>query len=50
LVTTTRQIDNFNIGLNGAIGVSGNNLSVMAAGEFFRLRYVASTNSWYQIA
>lgn len=50
LVTTTQQINNFNIGLNGAIGVFGNNLSVMTAGDFFRLRYVASTNSWYQIA
>ena len=49
LVTTTQQITSFTLALNGAsaaYGVPGN----LAAQDFFRMRFVQATNSWYRIA
>lgn len=49
LVTTTQQITSFTLALNGAAAVYGAP-STMAAEDFFRMRYVQATNSWYRIA
>ncbi len=50
LVSTTQQITSMTVSLNGAAAVYGNGLTTMSAGDFFRLRYVLSTNSWYRVA
>ena len=49
LVTTTQQITGFTLALNGATAAYGAP-STLAAEDFFRVRYVAATNSWYRIA
>lgn len=49
LVTTTQQITGFTLALNGATAAYGAP-STLAAEDFFRVRFVQSTNSWYQIA
>ena len=49
LVTTTQQITGFTLALNGATAAYGAP-STLAAEDFFRMRFVQSTNSWYQIA
>lgn len=49
LVTTTQQITGFTLALNGATAAYGAP-STLAAEDFFRMRFVASTNSWYRIA
>ena len=49
LITTTQQITAFTLGLNGAAAAFGDP-TVLAAEDFFRVRYYANTNSWYRIA
>jgi hypothetical protein len=49
LVTTTQQITSFTLGANGASALYGDP-STLAAEDFFRMRFVQSTNSWYRIA
>ena len=49
LVTTTQQITGFTLALNGATAAYGAP-STLAAEDFFRMRFVQSTNSWYRIA
>lgn len=49
LVTTTQQITGFTLAPNGAANVYGAP-STLAAEDFFRMRFVQSTNSWYRIA
>lgn len=49
LVTTTQQITGFTLALNGAMAAYGAP-STMAAEDFFRMRFVQATNSWYRIA
>lgn len=50
LVTTTQTITALSMGLNGAAQVFGIvNPGTLNAQDYFRLRYVASTNSWYRI-
>lgn len=49
LVTTTQQITGFTLALNGATAAYGAP-STLAAGGFFRMRFVQATNSWYRIA
>lgn len=49
LVTTTQQITGFTLALNGAAAAYGAP-STLAAEDFFRMRFVQSTNSWYRIA
>ena len=49
LVTTTQQITGFTLALNGATAAYGAP-STLAAEDFFRMRFVAATNSWYRIA
>ena len=49
LITTTQQITAFTLAPNGAAAVYGAP-STLAAEDFFRVRYVLSTNSWYRIA
>jgi hypothetical protein len=49
LITTTQQITAFTLAPNGAANVYGAS-STLAAEDFFRMRYVQSTNSWYRIA
>lgn len=50
LVTTTQTITTFTIALNGASQVFGlSSPGTFNAEDYFRLRYVASTNSWYRI-
>jgi len=49
LVTTTRQITGFTLALNGATAAYGAP-STLAAEDFFRMRFVQATNSWYRIA
>jgi hypothetical protein len=49
LITTTQQITAFTLAGNGAAAVYGAP-STLAAEDFFRVRYVLSTNSWYRIA
>jgi len=51
LVTTSQQITAFTLGLNGATAVYGvTSPGPLAAQDFFRVRFVASLNSWYRIA
>ena len=49
LVTTTQQITSFALALNGASLAYGAP-TTLAAEDFFRIRYVSATNSWYRIA
>ena len=49
LITTTQQITAFTLGINGAAALYGDP-TTLAAEDFFRMRYVQSTNSWYRIA
>ena len=49
LVTTTQQITGFTLALNGATAAYGAP-STLAAEDFFRMRFVQTTNSWYRIA
>jgi len=49
LITTTQQITAFALGLNGAAAAYGDPLT-LAAEDFFRMRFVQATNSWYRIA
>lgn len=49
LVTTTQQITGFTLALNGATAAYGAPTTLQAE-EFFRMRFVQSTNSWYRIA
>ncbi len=49
LVTTTQQITGFTLALNGATAAYGAP-SPLAAEDFFRMRFVQATNSWYRIA
>lgn len=49
LITTTQQITAFTLALNGAAAAYGDP-TTLAAEDFFRMRYVLATNSWYRIA
>ena len=49
LVTTTQQITAFTLGANGAAALYGDP-TTLAAEDFFRMRFVQATNSWYRIA
>lgn len=49
LITTTQQITSFTLALNGASAAYGDP-TTLAAEDFFRIRYVSATNSWYRIA
>lgn len=49
LITTTQQITVFTLAANGAAALYGDP-STLAAEDFFRMRFVQSTNSWYRIA
>jgi len=49
LITTTQQITAFTLALNGATATYGAP-TTLAAEDFFRMRYVLATNSWYRIA
>ena len=49
LVTTTQQITGFTLALNGATAAYGAP-TTLTAEDFFRMRFVQSTNSWYRIA
>lgn len=49
LITTTQQITSFTLALNGAAAAYGAS-TTLAAEDFFRMRFVQSTNSWYRIA
>ena len=48
LITSTQIITTLTIGLNGATAANGAP-TTLAANGFARLRFVASTNSWYRI-
>jgi hypothetical protein len=49
LITTTQQITAFTLAPNGAAAAYGDP-STLAAEDFFRMRFVQATNSWYRIA
>lgn len=49
LITTTQQITAFTLALNGATAANGAP-TTLAADDFFRMRFFATTNSWYRIA
>lgn len=49
LITTTQQITAFTLNQNGAANVYGAP-GTLAAEDFFRMRFVQATNSWYRIA
>jgi hypothetical protein len=49
LVTTTQQITAFTLAINGATAAYGDP-TTLAAEDFFRMRFVQATNSWYRIA
>ena len=49
LVTTTQDITAFTLGQNGALALYGAPTTLLAT-EFFRMRFVQATNSWYRIA
>jgi len=49
LITTTQQITTFTLALNGAAAAYGYP-TTLAAEDFFRMRFVQATNSWYRIA
>ena len=48
LINTTQQITAFTLSLNGATAAYGDP-TTLAAEDFFRMRFVQSTNSWYRI-
>ncbi len=48
LITTTQQITAFTLAPNGAAALYGDP-TTLAAEDFFRMRFVQSTNSWYRI-
>lgn len=49
LITTTQQITAFTLAGNGASQLYGAP-ATLAAQDFFRMRFVVATNSWYRIA
>jgi hypothetical protein len=49
LVTTTQGITGFTLAANGASAIYGAPTTLNAE-DFFRVRFVQSTNSWYRIA
>lgn len=49
LITSTQQITTFTLSANGASQLYGNP-ATLAAQDFFRMRFVQATNSWYRIA
>jgi hypothetical protein len=49
LVTTTQQVSSFTLAGNGASNIYGSP-TALTADDFFRVRYVQSTNSWYRIS
>ncbi len=49
LVTTAQQITSFALGINGATAIYGAP-STLSAEDFFRVRFVQATNSWYCIS
>ncbi len=49
LITTTQQITAFTLAGNGASQLYGAP-TTLAAQDFFRMRFVQATNSWYRIA
>lgn len=49
LITTTQIITSFTLALNGAAAAYGDP-TTLAAEDFFTMRFVQSTNSWYRIA
>ena len=49
LITTSQQITSFTLGLNGAAASLGAP-TTLSATDWFRMRYVLATNSWYRIA
>ena len=49
LVTTTQQITAFTLAANGASQLFGNP-TTLGANALFRMRFYATTNSWYRIA
>jgi len=49
LITTTQQITAFTLAINGATAAYGDP-TTLAAEDFFRMRFVQATNSWYRIA
>lgn len=49
LITTTQLITAFTLNPNGASALYGEP-STLAAEDFFRMRFVQATNSWYRIA
>lgn len=49
LITTTQQITAFTLNANGASQLYGDP-TTLAAEDFFRMRFVQATNSWYRIA
>ena len=49
LITTTQQITAFTLALNGATAAYGAS-TTLSATDFFRMRFVVATNSWYRIA
>jgi len=49
LVVTTRQINNVSYTLNGATAIYGNP-GVLAAEDYFTLKYDNGLNSWFRVA
>ena len=49
LITTTQQITAFTLAGNGAANIYSAP-ATLAAEDFFRMRYVQASNSWYRIA
>jgi len=49
LITTTQQITSFTLALNGAAATYGAP-TTLSATDWFRMRFVLATNSWYRIA
>ena len=48
LITTTQIITTFTLAANGAANVYGAP-TTLTANQFFKMRFVQSTNSWYRI-
>jgi len=49
LITTTQQITGFTLAPNNATALYGDP-TTLAAEDFFRMRFVQATNSWYRIS
>lgn len=49
LITTTQDITAFTLAINGAAAAYGAPVTLLAE-DFFRMRFVQATNSWYRIA